>query len=144
MTDNNPVMQRSVVLITILLVFNTILTSQQNDWENPRVFGINKIPGRTTSVSYASVDKALSCDPEKFPRVLSLNGTWKFSFAENPSSVPQNIWSEDVIKKLLSNSNIEVVKAYYTEFSNQSVLANVLQYAEQPMKGNLGILRILL
>lgn len=43
----------------------------------------------------------------------------------------KNIWSEDVIKKLLSNSNIEVVKAYYNEFSNQNVLANVLQYVEQ-------------
>jgi len=43
----------------------------------------------------------------------------------------KNIWSEDVIKKLLSNSNIEVVKAYYNEFSNQNVLANALQYVEQ-------------
>lgn len=45
----------------------------------------------------------------------------------------KNIWSEDVIKKLLSNSNIEVVKAYYNEFSNQNVLANALQYVEQPI-----------
>jgi 3'-phosphoadenosine 5'-phosphosulfate sulfotransferase (PAPS reductase)/FAD synthetase len=43
----------------------------------------------------------------------------------------KNIWSEDVIKKLLSNSNIEVVKAYYNEFSNQNVLSNALQYVKQ-------------
>lgn len=43
----------------------------------------------------------------------------------------KNIWSEDVIKKFLSNSNIEVVKAYYNEFSNQDVLENALQYVEQ-------------
>ncbi|WP_417559045.1 phosphoadenosine phosphosulfate reductase family protein [Mesoflavibacter zeaxanthinifaciens] len=45
----------------------------------------------------------------------------------------KNIWSEDVIKKLLSNSNIEVVKKYYIEFSNIDVLANALQYVEQPI-----------
>tara|TARA_R110001632_G_scaffold231177_2_gene369430 strand:- start:261 stop:1388 length:1128 start_codon:yes stop_codon:yes gene_type:complete len=43
----------------------------------------------------------------------------------------KNIWSEDVIKKFLSNSNIEAVKAYYNKYSNQNVLANALQYVEQ-------------
>lgn len=43
----------------------------------------------------------------------------------------KNMWSEDVIKKLLSNSNIGVLKTYYNEFSNQNVLANALQYVEQ-------------
>jgi 3'-phosphoadenosine 5'-phosphosulfate sulfotransferase (PAPS reductase)/FAD synthetase len=43
----------------------------------------------------------------------------------------KNIWSEDVIKKLLTNSNIEVVKEYYNKYSNQNVLTNALQYVEQ-------------
>lgn len=43
----------------------------------------------------------------------------------------KNIWSEDVIKKLLSNSNIEVVKAYYSELSDKKILDNALQYVEQ-------------
>ena len=43
----------------------------------------------------------------------------------------KNIWSEDVIKKLLINSNIEIVKAYYQEFANKNVLPNALQYVEQ-------------
>jgi 3'-phosphoadenosine 5'-phosphosulfate sulfotransferase (PAPS reductase)/FAD synthetase len=43
----------------------------------------------------------------------------------------KNIWSEDVIKKLLSNSNIEVVKGYYSEHANSNVLTNALQYVEQ-------------
>lgn len=45
----------------------------------------------------------------------------------------KNIWSEDVIKKLLINSNMEMVKAYYTEYSNKNVLVNALQYIEQPI-----------
>jgi 3'-phosphoadenosine 5'-phosphosulfate sulfotransferase (PAPS reductase)/FAD synthetase len=43
----------------------------------------------------------------------------------------KNIWSEDVIKKLLINSNIEMVKAYYKEYANKNVLPNALQYIEQ-------------
>ncbi|MCD8436920.1 phosphoadenosine phosphosulfate reductase family protein [Tenacibaculum dicentrarchi] len=43
----------------------------------------------------------------------------------------KNIWSEDVIKKLLSNSNIEALKDYYNNYAEENVLANALQYIEQ-------------
>ena len=43
----------------------------------------------------------------------------------------KNIWSEDVLKKLLTNSNIDVVKSYYNKYANQDILANALQYVEQ-------------
>ncbi|MBE7689480.1 phosphoadenosine phosphosulfate reductase domain-containing protein [Tenacibaculum piscium] len=45
----------------------------------------------------------------------------------------KNIWSEDVIKKLLSNSNIEALKDYYNNYAEENVLANALQYIEQPI-----------
>ena len=43
----------------------------------------------------------------------------------------KNIWSEDVIKKLLTNSNIKELSGYYQQHSSQNVLVNALQYAEQ-------------
>ena len=80
-------MKKHIILsLTILFLGITALSSQQNDWENPRVFGINKMPGRATSVSYTSVEQALAFDHAESERVLSLNGTWKFSFAEKPST----------------------------------------------------------
>tara|TARA_R100000935_G_scaffold58912_1_gene99651 strand:- start:7911 stop:9038 length:1128 start_codon:yes stop_codon:yes gene_type:complete len=45
----------------------------------------------------------------------------------------KNIWSEDVVKKILSNSNIDVVRSYYNKFSNKIILTNALQYVEQPI-----------
>ena len=45
----------------------------------------------------------------------------------------KNIWSEDVIKKVLSNPNIEVVKGYYKSFSDENILVSALQYIEQPI-----------
>jgi 3'-phosphoadenosine 5'-phosphosulfate sulfotransferase (PAPS reductase)/FAD synthetase len=46
----------------------------------------------------------------------------------------KNIWSEDVIKKVLANSNIEVVKEYFIDaVSNKGLLENLLEYASQPI-----------
>lgn len=45
----------------------------------------------------------------------------------------KNIWSEDVIKKILSNSNKDALRDYYKHFSSKDKLANALQYIEQPI-----------
>jgi 3'-phosphoadenosine 5'-phosphosulfate sulfotransferase (PAPS reductase)/FAD synthetase len=45
----------------------------------------------------------------------------------------KNMWSEDVIKKLLLNSNIKQICQYYKDYSNKSILNNALQYVEQPI-----------
>ncbi|MFC1879128.1 glycoside hydrolase family 2 TIM barrel-domain containing protein, partial [Chloroflexota bacterium] len=66
----------------------TIKQFFHNDWENPEVVGINKLPGHTTLIPYADFDSALGGEWESSPYYKSLNGTWKFYFAENPQSVP--------------------------------------------------------
>lgn len=45
----------------------------------------------------------------------------------------KNIWSEDVIKKVLSNSNMEELKSFYEAFAPQNVLPMSVQYVEQPI-----------
>ncbi|MEP2688869.1 phosphoadenosine phosphosulfate reductase family protein [Maribacter dokdonensis] len=45
----------------------------------------------------------------------------------------KNIWSEDVIKKILSNSNIQLVENYYREFSEDVFLESSLMYVRQPI-----------
>ena len=89
-------MNQTILLQAIILMRFASLFSQQNDWENPRVFEINKIPGRATSISYASIDQALMYNYNESDRFLSLNGDWKFSFADQPSLAPSNIWEQDV------------------------------------------------
>ncbi len=89
-------MKKHLLLKTLLLACSAGLLSQQNDWENPRVYGINKLPARATSVSYATVEKALTGDMSTSGRVESLNGIWKFSFAEYPDKVPLDIWDQDM------------------------------------------------
>lgn len=45
----------------------------------------------------------------------------------------KNIWSEDVIKKFLANSNIDFVKNYYELLAPKGKLEMILQYVEQPI-----------
>lgn len=45
----------------------------------------------------------------------------------------KNIWSEDVIKKFLANSNIEFLKREFERVSSSSQLQMILQYIDQPI-----------
>lgn len=66
------------------------------DWENEKVFGINKEQTIATYMPYASeaemlADKAYYDTPWTTPRssrYLSLNGTWRFHFVSEPSQRP--------------------------------------------------------
>ena len=45
----------------------------------------------------------------------------------------KNIWSEDVMKKFLANSNIDFVKQHYEIIAPKGKLEMILQYVEQPI-----------
>lgn len=45
----------------------------------------------------------------------------------------KNIWSEDVIRKMLVNSNIPFIKKLYQEYTNNSKISRILEVAETPI-----------
>ena len=57
-----------------------------NDWENPAVNSIGRLPARTYSMPLADARAALTdaLEPET-PYKMSLNGTWKLSWAGDPA-----------------------------------------------------------
>ena len=59
-----------------------------NDWENPEVFGINKLPAHVRTVPYPSVEAALVGDWRHSPYCQMLNGTWQFDLVPTPADVP--------------------------------------------------------
>lgn len=65
-------------------------------WEDPVVTGINRLPARATSYSFASVEEALSGDRESSGRMLSLNGGWDFFFAQKPADAPKDFYQQKV------------------------------------------------
>ncbi|MEW6648881.1 MAG: glycoside hydrolase family 2 TIM barrel-domain containing protein [Chloroflexota bacterium] len=61
---------------------------QRNDWENPQLIAVNRLPARASGMPYPDEASALSRDPRRSPWVVSLDGRWKFHFAPNPHSLP--------------------------------------------------------
>ena len=65
-----------------------------NIWENPAITGINRLPARAALYPHSSVASALSGqqDPAK---VRSLNGAWRFYYAEAPALSPASFYLPD-------------------------------------------------
>ncbi|MDO4569069.1 MAG: glycoside hydrolase family 2 TIM barrel-domain containing protein [Planctomycetia bacterium] len=65
------------------------------DWENPKVFRINKEAPRATFFPFATEEQALTFDKNASPFFRSLNGEWKFHFAKNPDERPVDFYKEN-------------------------------------------------
>ena len=71
-------------------------------WENETIFAVNKEEGHATYIPYPS-RSAMESDqyyetPWTTPEsdyYISLNGTWKFNFVEEPSQRPMDFYKED-------------------------------------------------
>ena len=93
---------RSGAQSTFLLVITSLLSlpspatrADAPDWENPAVFGINKLPPRASSQPFATREAALSTAAEDSSRRVTLNGDWHFQWSPDPDSRPQDFWKTD-------------------------------------------------
>ncbi|WP_063769047.1 glycoside hydrolase family 2 TIM barrel-domain containing protein [Flammeovirga sp. OC4] len=86
-------MHKKIIFISILL-FSTLSSFAQKDWENEHVFEINKLGPRVASYSYPSVEKALEGDREQ-SRFISLNGKWQFEFVPKEELRSQDFMKTD-------------------------------------------------
>ncbi|QJD97301.1 DUF4981 domain-containing protein [Mucilaginibacter robiniae] len=83
----------------------------QNDpWEDPSIFGVNRDAARATAYSYRNIQDAAVNDREKSGRMLSLNGEWDFAFAEKPADAPTDFYKNKVSgwKKIPVPSSMEM------------------------------------
>ena len=66
---------------------------KEGPWFDCNVNGVNRLPARATSYSYADQGAALTCDRDA-SRIKSLNGTWKFSFSPAVEEAVTGFWKE--------------------------------------------------
>src|SRR5690554_6589446 len=64
-------------------------------WEDPTVSEINREKPRAHFIPYSSVQQARSENKWQSPFVQSLNGTWKFHLAQNPTERPYWFFMDD-------------------------------------------------
>ncbi|WP_282135715.1 glycoside hydrolase family 2 TIM barrel-domain containing protein [Seonamhaeicola maritimus] len=86
---------------TILsLFFSITFFAQQNDWENPNVNQINRLPAKATFYNYDSAQGALADTRENSTNYKSLNGDWNFKWVAKPADA-----SDDFQKSNFDASN---------------------------------------
>ncbi len=56
--------------------------------ENPAIVELNQEPGHVPLIAFKGADQALSNQRDASQGYLSLNGTWKFCYSENPAATP--------------------------------------------------------
>ncbi|MBU1101254.1 MAG: DUF4981 domain-containing protein [Bacteroidetes bacterium] len=87
-------MRISGLFLTITICCSVFGQNAESYWQNPQVYGVNKIESHSFYIPYSSTLKALEDDWSGSKYFQSLNGTWKFHFAENPNNVPHNFFEE--------------------------------------------------
>lgn len=65
-----------------------------HEWENPKVFNINKEEPHATFVPFPDLERFLRLKRMESPFVQSLNGRWKFSWVEKPADRPVGFFKE--------------------------------------------------
>src|SRR5512145_180949 len=66
-----------------------------NDWENQKVFGINKQYYHVNVVPYADFNSSLKMDYTQSKFYKSLNGTWKLNYVNKPADAPQDFYKPE-------------------------------------------------
>ena len=87
-------------LFTILFLLSSVICQSQTSFpsdvyqfiENPSILELNQEPGHAPIVAFNNLNKALKEAKDPSQGYLSLNGTWKFRFSENPAATPANFF----------------------------------------------------
>ena len=71
------------------------LRARSNEWLDPAVNEINRLPMRASYFAYESAEAARKGDPRVSERFLDLDGTWKFSWVRNADQRPADFFRTD-------------------------------------------------
>ncbi|HWV74301.1 MAG TPA: glycoside hydrolase family 2 TIM barrel-domain containing protein [Pseudosphingobacterium sp.] len=82
----------SSFFLTIML-FSPV-EAQQRDWENEKVFQINRTPAHATAIPFSSEEQALANVDSNSSLYQSLNGSWKFNWVKDPNQRPRDFYKK--------------------------------------------------
>ena len=80
-------MKHLLLIVIITIIGATAKAQLVNDWENPAILGINKLPYHST-LQLPSKEK--DCK-----EIVSLDGQWKFHWSKNPDERPKDFQNVD-------------------------------------------------
>tara|TARA_R110002049_G_scaffold45604_2_gene132936 strand:+ start:50433 stop:53609 length:3177 start_codon:yes stop_codon:yes gene_type:complete len=87
------------IVLSLITVIASVLSNEAQTLdpiiENPKVIGINKLPGRASFFPYESKDLANNNTVNQSDNYQSLNGLWKFKWTRNPKNRPAEFYRND-------------------------------------------------
>jgi beta-galactosidase len=111
------------ISILVLSLFTNISFSQQHDWENEQVIGINKETAHSLYIPYATIGQALADYANESPFYLCLNGTWKFNWVKAPDMRPVDFYKTDF--NVSYWDNIEVPSNWQMKGYGKPIYTNI-------------------
>ncbi|MCR4995033.1 MAG: DUF4981 domain-containing protein [Bacteroidales bacterium] len=88
-------MKRLFVVLFVAMASQLTLPAQNQKeaWLNPNVTRVNTERPRASFFAFENADKALKADKAASDRFLSLEGKWRFNFAQNHNEAPANFFA---------------------------------------------------
>jgi len=115
---------KRIASVALAMVFTCALLDAQlhPDYENPGVFERNQVLPHATLMPYPDSDLALEGNRKASPFHFSLNGSWLFHWAENPSEAPEEFYKSGFNREAWQSipvpSNWQMVGFGYPLFRN--------------------------
>ena len=83
-------------ILTLIVLFVSFWVSGQNpDWQNQKIYNINKEEPHVNVVSHNDLKSAISGNYTKSPWYISLNGKWKFWYSADYKERPKSFYNPD-------------------------------------------------
>ncbi len=88
---------RLYLTLLYILLISTISSAQKQlpEWNNPQLFGVNKMDPRAHFFPFESEKLAENNVPEESNWYKSLNGIWKFKWSKNPAQKPSDFYKQE-------------------------------------------------
>ena len=87
----------ALTTLGLALLFSLTAGAQTlKEWNDPAVFQLNRETAHALALPQQTVASRGEADWSDSPYVISLNGTWKFHWAPNPSEAPNSFEDKDI------------------------------------------------
>jgi len=89
------VKKQSLFVLCLMITATYVQVNGQvaEDWENPKIIGINKEKSRPEVISFNDIETALSGDFTLSPNYRLLNDQWKFNWVRKPGDRPVDFFT---------------------------------------------------
>ncbi len=84
---------KKLIILAVAIMSTTVAFSQQwNEWRDPAVNAVNRMPMHTNFFAYETPELAVAGERAASERFLSLNGAWRFAWVPNADMRPTDFY----------------------------------------------------